>query len=173
MPTGSANVEATGKCCSENRRCMQTIDAVLTSRKLTEACYDVVKNKGVGWVVGRLLRALSWTLLFPLNYFTRWVINPCWHGTRKLPLINLPLRCFLLFDEPPNTRPVRTVVWEAHWRTSVRQPSNRLAVRCFLLVLSFFQCRKNAFFCRFLSSDYFLSACQICHAFYKYIFVFN
>lgn len=52
MPTGSVNTEATGKCCRENRECMQTIEKVLSARNLTEACSEVVKNKGAGGIDG-------------------------------------------------------------------------------------------------------------------------
>jgi len=31
-----------------------------------------------------------------------------------------------MISEPPYTRTVRTVVWEAHWRSFGRQPSTRL-----------------------------------------------
>lgn len=33
-----------------NRKCMTTIDKVLSARNLTEACYEVVKNKGAGGI---------------------------------------------------------------------------------------------------------------------------
>lgn len=62
MPIGSANVEATGKCCRGNRKYMQTIDAVLTSRNLTEACYDVVNNKGAGGIDGMSVKQLKFYL---------------------------------------------------------------------------------------------------------------
>ena len=41
---------------------MQTIDAVLTSRNLTEACYDVVKNKGAGGIDGMSVKQLKFYL---------------------------------------------------------------------------------------------------------------
>jgi RNA-directed DNA polymerase len=38
--------KATGKCRKGNRKRMQTIDKVLTARNLTEACKEVINNKG-------------------------------------------------------------------------------------------------------------------------------
>jgi len=52
MSTGSAYAEATGKCCTGKENIMQTIDKVLSARNLTEACSEVVKNKGAGGIDG-------------------------------------------------------------------------------------------------------------------------
>jgi hypothetical protein len=51
MPTGSANAEAVDKCRKGGKR-MQTIEKVLSARNLTEACSEVVKNKGAGGIDG-------------------------------------------------------------------------------------------------------------------------
>ena len=37
-------------------------------------------------------------------YLSRGDMNPCLNGIRRLPLINLPLRCSPLFDEPSRLR---------------------------------------------------------------------
>ena len=57
MSTGSGFTEATDKC-RRGGEFMQTIETVLSARNLTEACKEVVKNKGAGGIdgmsVGRL-----------------------------------------------------------------------------------------------------------------------
>ena len=58
MPTGSANAEATDKCCKGGKR-MQTIEKVLLSGNLTEACSEVVNNKGAGGIDGMSVSELK------------------------------------------------------------------------------------------------------------------
>jgi group II intron reverse transcriptase/maturase len=53
MPTGLAIAKATGKCCKGPGNTMQTIDKALSTGNLTEACKEVVKNKG-SWGVDKM-----------------------------------------------------------------------------------------------------------------------
>ena len=60
MPTGSSKAEAISKCCGKQKTyAMQTIDKVLSARNLTEACSEVVKNKGAGGVDGMSVKELK------------------------------------------------------------------------------------------------------------------
>src|SRR5512133_472424 len=58
MPNGSVITEATGKCSRGGKR-MQTIEKVLSARNLTEACTEVVKNKGAGGIDGMSVKQLK------------------------------------------------------------------------------------------------------------------
>jgi RNA-directed DNA polymerase len=46
MPEGSATGGSPRQTRQGSRKDMQTIDKVLSARNLTEACKDVIKNKG-------------------------------------------------------------------------------------------------------------------------------
>lgn len=52
MPSGPVKTWSHWQMPRGNRRCMQTIEKVLSARNLTEACLEVVKNKGAGGIDG-------------------------------------------------------------------------------------------------------------------------
>ena len=59
MPNGFASGKSPLQMPQGNEECMQTIDKVLTTRNLTEACREVIKNKGAAGTDGMGVKQLK------------------------------------------------------------------------------------------------------------------
>ena len=70
-----------------------------------------IRGAEVVKAVGQLLKVRSWAPLLPSNVYIGEVMNPYFRITSKSILI-IGILFFPAFDEPPYTRPVRTVVCE-------------------------------------------------------------